>query len=62
LAGLNDKRCKKRNKRRENKTKENNTSKKIDEIPEFFYIDEVPKENLNGKHIFIDPGKKKCYQ
>jgi hypothetical protein len=40
------------------KTKENNTSKKIDEIPEFFYIDEVPKENLNGKHIFIDPGKK----
>jgi hypothetical protein len=42
----------------ENKTKENNTSKKIDEIPEFFYIDEVPKENLNGKHIFIDPGKK----
>jgi len=42
----------------ENKTKENNTSKKIDEIPEFFYIDEVPKENLNGKHIFIDPGKR----
>jgi hypothetical protein len=42
----------------ENNTKENNTSKKIDEIPEFFYIDEIPKENLNGKHIFIDPGKK----
>jgi hypothetical protein len=42
----------------ENKTNENNTSKKIDDIPEFFYIDEVPKENLNGKHIFIDPGKK----
>ena len=45
-------------KKLENKTKENNTTKKMDENPEFFYIDEVPKENLNGKHIFVDPGKK----
>ena len=30
----------------------------MDENPDFFYIDEVPKENLNGKHIFVDPGKK----
>ena len=45
-------------KKLENKKKENNTSKKMDENPDFFYIDEVPKENLNGKHIFVDPGKK----
>ena len=45
-------------KKLENKEKEKNITKKKDENPEFFYIDEVPKENLNGKHIFIDPGKR----
>ncbi|MCJ7637949.1 MAG: hypothetical protein MUO21_10710, partial [Nitrososphaeraceae archaeon] len=25
---------------------------------DFLYIDEVPKEKLEGKHIFIDPGKR----
>lgn len=45
-------------KRLENKEKDIKTVKKIDEVPEFFYIDEVPKENLNGKHIFVDPGKR----
>lgn len=45
-------------KKLENKAKENNTTKKMDENPEFFYIDEIPKENLNGKYIFIDPGKR----
>jgi hypothetical protein len=28
------------------------------ENPEFQYIDEIPKEELQGKHIFIDPGKR----
>lgn len=31
------------------------------ENPEFPYIDEVPKEQLDGKHIFIDPGKKSLF-
>ena len=31
------------------------------EKPEFPYIDEVPKEFLEGKHIFIDPGKKTLF-
>ena len=31
------------------------------ENPEFSYIDEVPKEFLEGKHIFIDPGKRSLF-
>jgi hypothetical protein len=31
------------------------------ENPEFPYIDEVPKEVLEGKHIFIDPGKRALF-
>ena len=29
--------------------------------PEFRYIDEVPKNELEGKHIFIDPGKRSLF-
>ena len=35
-------------------------SKKQDN-PEFLYIDEVPKKELEGKHIFIDPGKRSLF-
>ena len=28
---------------------------------EYSYIDEVPKEELKGKHIFIDPGKRSLF-
>ena len=31
------------------------------ELPEFPYIDEVPKEMLEGKHIFVDPGKRSLF-
>ena len=31
------------------------------ENPEFAYIDEVSKEVLEGKHIFIDPGKRALF-
>jgi hypothetical protein len=33
------------------------TAKKTS-LPEFLYIDEVPKECLYGKRMFVDPGKK----
>ena len=33
-------------------------TKKEPSLPEFPYIDEVSKEELFGKHIFIDPGKR----
>ena len=46
-------------KREENKNKPKPTKK--EEIPEFPYIDEVPKEQLEGKHIFIDPGKRSLF-
>lgn len=49
-------------KRLENKDKpkkSNNEEKQ--ENPEFPYIDEVPKEMLEGKHIFIDPGKRSLF-
>ena len=29
-----------------------------EDVHEFQYIDDVPKEELYGKHIFIDPGKR----
>jgi len=44
-------------KRLENKSKKEENKKN----PEFPYIDEVPKELLQGKHIFIDPGKKSLF-
>jgi hypothetical protein len=31
------------------------------ENPEFPYIDELPKQVLEGKHIFIDPGKRSLF-
>ena len=46
-------------KREENKPKPKPVKK--EEKPEFPYIDEVPKEQLEGKHIFIDPGKRSLF-
>ena len=49
-------------KRLENKDKPKKSKKEEKkENPEFPYIDEVPKENLEGKHIFIDPGKRSLF-
>lgn len=46
-------------KRLENKDKPKKSKKEEKkENPEFQYIDEIPKEELQGKHIFIDPGKR----
>jgi hypothetical protein len=45
---------------KKNKEKKKNIAplpKKI-EVAEFPYIDDVDKNELNGKHIFIDPGKR----
>ena len=46
-------------KRLENKDKPKKSKK--EEKPEFPYIDEIPKEMLEGKHIFIDPGKRSLF-
>ena len=46
-------------KRLENKDKPKKSKK--EENPEFPYIDEVSKEVLEGKHIFIDPGKRALF-
>ena len=46
-------------KRLENKNKPKKSKK--EENSEFPYIDEVPKELLEGKHIFIDPGKRSLF-
>ena len=49
-------------KRLENKDKPKKSKKEEkQENPEFYYIDEVPKEMLEGKHIFIDPGKRSLF-
>ena len=49
-------------KRLENKDKPKKSKKEEKkENPEFPYIDEVPKELLEGKHIFIDPGKRSLF-
>ena len=49
-------------KRLENKDKLKKSKKEEkEENPEFPYIDEVPKELLEGKHIFIDPGKRALF-
>ena len=46
-------------KRLENKDKPKKSKKEEKkQNPEFQYIDEIPKEELQGKHIFIDPGKR----
>ena len=44
-------------KRRELEKKEKKETKK-EVLHEFPYIDEVSKDFLNGKHLFIDPGKR----
>ena len=46
-------------KRMENKDKPIKTKKQ--QTPEFQYIDDVPKQELEGKHIFIDPGKRSLF-
>ena len=49
-------------KRLENKDKSKKSKKEEkQENPEFPYIDEVSKEVLKGKHIFIDPGKRALF-
>lgn len=49
-------------KRLENKDKPKKSKKEEkQENPEFPYIDEVPKEFLEGKHIFCDPGKRTLF-
>jgi len=49
-------------KRLENKNKPKKSKKEEkQEKPEFPYIDEVPKGELEGKHIFIDPGKRSLF-
>jgi hypothetical protein len=46
----------------ENKDKPKKSKKQEKEDhPEFQYIDEIPKEQLEGKHIFIDPGKRSLF-
>jgi hypothetical protein len=42
----------------ENKDKPKQSKKRQKKAnPEFKYIDEVPKENLQGNRIFVDPEK-----
>lgn len=44
-----------------NKLKQKDKPKKIEKIQEFSYIDDVEKEELEGNHIFIDPGKRSLF-
>uniref|UniRef100_A0A6C0KA64 Uncharacterized protein n=1 Tax=viral metagenome TaxID=1070528 RepID=A0A6C0KA64_9ZZZZ len=44
-----------------NKLKQKDKPKKVEKIQEFPYIDEVDKEELEGRHIFIDPGKRSLF-
>jgi hypothetical protein len=49
-------------KRLENKDKPKKSKKEEkQENPEFPYIDEIPKGELEGKHIFVDPGKRSLF-
>lgn len=49
-------------KRLQNKDKPKKSKKQEkEETVEFPYIDEVPKELLEGKHIYIDPGKRSLF-
>ena len=43
--------------------KKKNTIQEVKEekTPEFEYIEDVNKEELKGKHIFIDPGKRSLF-
>jgi hypothetical protein len=41
-----------------NKLKQKDKPKKVEKIQEFSYIDDVEKVDLEGSHIFIDPGKR----
>ena len=43
------------------KNKKKSEAKEKKEKMEFPYIDEVLKDELNGKHIFIDPGKRALF-
>ena len=43
------------------KLKQKDKPKKIEKIQEFPYIDDVEKVDLEGKHIFIDPGKRSLF-
>ena len=43
------------------KLKQKDKPKKIEKIQEFSYIDDVEKVDLEGKHIFIDPGKRSLF-
>jgi len=48
--------------RLENKEKPKKSKKEMKKKnPEFPYIDEVPKEQLEGKHIYVDPGKRDLF-
>ena len=44
-----------------NKLKQKEKPKKVEKTHEFPYIDDVDKEDLNGNHIFIDPGKRSLF-
>jgi N-acetylmuramoyl-L-alanine amidase len=48
---------KRRNKTNGNKDKPKQSKRQKKANPEFKYIDEVPRENLQGNRIFVDPGK-----
>jgi hypothetical protein len=57
-----DKQSIKKNTKTEKKVKNNETNEEIkDEFIDFPYIDEVDKIELEGKHIFIDPGKRTLF-
>jgi hypothetical protein len=44
-----------------NKLKQKIKPKKVEKTHEFSYIDDVEKVDLEGKHIFIDPGKRSLF-
>ena len=44
-----------------NKLKQKEKPKKVEKTYEFPYIDDVDKEDLQGNHIFIDPGKRSLF-
>jgi hypothetical protein len=44
-----------------NKLKQKIKPKKVEKTHEFSYIDDVEKEELEGNHIFIDPGKRSLF-
>jgi len=58
-----EKKQKLKEKAKQKKLENKSTTKKKEqtEIQEFPYVDEIPKEELQGKHIFIDPGKRTIF-